>query len=102
LNLGCPQWTVFVGHFGLYLLGHEDWELVLSIVQAGGQAVSIPIIFCKIRLLDTLEETMELVVQLRDAGASLIAIHAHYHASFQWKWPGARNGPALLDQEMEI
>jgi tRNA-dihydrouridine synthase len=49
-----------------------------------------------------LEETVELVVQLRDEGASLIAIHAHYHASFQRKGPGAQDGPALLDQVMEI
>ena len=45
---------------------------------------------------------MELFVQSRDAGASLIAIHARYRASFERKGPGARDGPALLDQVMEI
>jgi tRNA-dihydrouridine synthase 1 len=101
LNLGCPQRTAFVGHYGSYLLGNEDRDLVLDIVRAGMNAVSIPIC-CKIRLLDTFEETMELVLQLRDAGASLIAIHARYRASFERKGPGARDGPALLDQVMEI
>lgn len=101
LNLGCPQRTAFVGHFGSYLLGKDDRELVLSIVRAAVKAVSIPI-FCKIRLLDTIEETIELCQQLRDAGASLIAIHARYRASFERKGPGARDGPALLDQVLEI
>ena len=50
-------------------------QLVLDIVSAGNKAVSIPI-FVKIRLLDTIEETIKLCHQLRDAGASLIAIHA--------------------------
>lgn len=101
LNLGCPQRTAFVGHFGSYLLSQEDRALLLRIVQAASKAVSIPI-FCKIRLLDTLEETVELCRQLRDAGASLIAIHARYRASFERKGPGARDGPAMLDQVLEI
>ena len=75
LNLGCPQRTAYLGHFGSYLLGDDDRELVLSIVRAGSRAVKIPI-FVKIRLLDTIEETVRLCRQLREAGASLIAIHA--------------------------
>eukprot|EP00804_Cyclotella_cryptica_P031231 CCRYP_011059-RA/>CCRYP_011059-RA protein AED:0.03 eAED:0.03 QI:280/1/1/1/0.5/0.33/3/1321/356 len=75
LNLGCPQRTAYVGHFGSYLLGEEDRNLVLDIIRAGCKAVSIPI-FVKIRLLDTIDETIKLCHQLRDAGASLIAIHA--------------------------
>jgi len=97
LNLGCPQRTAFVGHFGSYLLGDEDRQLVLDIIRAGSRAVSIPI-FVKIRLLDTIEETIKLCHQLRDAGARLIAIHARYRASWERKGPGARDGPALLDQ----
>jgi len=101
LNLGCPQRTAYVGHFGSYLLERKDRELVLSIVKAAVKAVSIPI-FCKIRLLDTLEETVELCRQLRDAGVSLIAVHARYRASFERKGPGARDGPAMLDQVLEL
>lgn len=90
-----------MGHFGSYLLDKKDRELVLNIVRAGVEAVQIPI-FCKIRLLDTAEETIELCQQLRNAGASLIAVHARYRASFERKGPGARDGPAMLDQVMEI
>ena len=101
LNLGCPQRTAYLGHFGSYLLGEEDRQLILDIVKAGKDAVSIPI-FVKIRLLDTIEETIKLCYQLRDAGASLIAIHARYRASWERTSAGARDGPALLDQVATI
>lgn len=83
INLGCPQRTAYLEHFGSYLIdpnNQKDRDLVLSIVKAGNEAVKIPI-FCKIRLLDTLEETIELCRQLKEAGASLITIHARYRVS---------------------
>ena len=101
LNLGCPQRTAYVGHFGSYLLDAKDRPLVLGMVQAASSAVKIPI-FVKIRLLDTYEETLELCRQLYDAGASLVAIHARYRASFHRKGAGARDGPALLDQVQRL
>lgn len=79
----------------------QDRELVCSMVRAAAQAVEIPI-FCKIRLLDTLEATIQLCQQLQDAGASLVAVHARFRASWERKGPGARDGPALLEQVAEI
>ncbi len=101
LNLGCPQRTAYVGHFGSYLLDAKDRPLVLSMVKAASKAVRIPI-FVKIRLLDTYEATLELVEQLYDAGATLVAVHARFRASFHRKGPGARDGPALLDQVQKL
>jgi tRNA-dihydrouridine synthase 1 len=103
LNLGCPQRTAFVGHFGSYLLDPQDRQLVCSIIRAGVDATgnAVPIC-CKIRLLDTVEETVRLCQQLEEAGASWIAIHARYRATWERKGPGARDGPALLDQVAEI
>jgi tRNA-dihydrouridine synthase 1 len=101
LNLGCPQRTAYLGHFGSYLLGKEDRQLIIDIIRAGSKAVSKPI-FVKIRLLDTIEETLELCHQLRDAGASLIAIHARYRASWERTGPGARDGPAMLDKVKKV
>ena len=101
LNLGCPQRTAHVGHFGSYLLGPSDRALVQSMIAAAAQAVRIPICV-KIRLLDTVAETTELVQQLHEAGASWIAIHARYRATWDRKGPGARDGPALLDQVATI
>ena len=101
LNLGCPQRTAYLNHFGSYLLGKEDRQLIVDIIRAGSKAVSKPI-FVKIRLLDTIEDTLELCHQLRDAGASLIAIHARYRASWERTGPGARDGPAMLDQVKKV
>jgi tRNA-dihydrouridine synthase len=92
-----PQRTAYVGHFGSYLLDPKERTLVCDIVRAGAAAVKIPICV-KIRLLDTYEETQQLVQQLYEAGATLIAVHARYRANFDRKGPGARDGPALLDQ----
>jgi tRNA-dihydrouridine synthase 1 len=97
LNLGCPQRTAHIGHFGSYLLGPSDRTLVQSMIAAAARTVRIPICV-KIRLLDTVAETTELVQQLHEAGASWIAIHARYRATWDRKGPGARDGPALLDQ----
>lgn len=97
LNLGCPQRTAYLGHFGSYLLDPKDRNLIVAIVRRAREKVSIPI-FCKIRLLDTIEDTIRLCKDLRDAGASLIAVHARYRATWDRKGPGARDGPALLDQ----
>lgn len=98
LNLGCPQRTAYVGHFGSYLLDDKDRQLIVDIVQSAANAVKTLPIFVKIRLLNTIEETITLCEQLRDAGVSLIAIHARYRASFERKGAGARDGPAMLDQ----
>ncbi|KAL3904552.1 MAG: hypothetical protein SGILL_010021, partial [Bacillariaceae sp.] len=101
LNLGCPQRTAYVGHFGSYLLDDKDRDLVVRIVQAGVAAVKIPIFFffC---LVDTYDATSKLCRQLYEAGATLIAVHARYRASFQRKGPGARDGPAMLDQVQKL
>jgi tRNA-dihydrouridine synthase 1 len=98
LNLGCPQRTAHVGHFGSYLLGPEDRPLVCAMIAAAAHAVPNTPICVKIRLLDVLEDTIQLVQQLHDAGASWIAIHARYRATWDRKGPGARDGPALLEQ----
>ena len=107
LNLGCPQRTAYLGHFGSYLLDPKDRILLCDIVRAGAEAgrratpKPVPI-FVKIRLLETLDETTELCQQLVDSGAALIAIHARYRATWDRKGPGARDGPALLDQVAAI
>ena len=96
-----PQRTAYVGHFGSYLLDEKDRQLICDMIRAATQVVQIPI-FCKIRLLNTLPETIQLVQQLAQAGASLIAIHARHRASWERQGPGARDGPALLDQVTAI
>lgn len=102
LNLGCPQRIAFTGHFGSYLLGDEDRALILSIVKTLNDSISLPV-FVKIRLLDSVPDTIKLCKQLADAGAALIAIHARYRVNLVGRTgPGARDGPAHLDQIIEI
>lgn len=98
LNLGCPQRVAFVGHFGSFLLDEVDRPLVLNLVRIVADHCSVPI-FVKIRLLDNLEDTIKLCQQLVEAGASLIAIHGRYRVNLVNRTgPGARDGPAHLDQ----
>mmetsp|Transcript_32065 Transcript_32065/g.107957 ORF Transcript_32065/g.107957 Transcript_32065/m.107957 type:complete len:315 (+) Transcript_32065:611-1555(+) len=56
----------------------------------------------KIRLLENVTQTIKLVEQLRDAGADVVAVHARRRASWERKGPGARDGPADLDQVRAI
>jgi tRNA-dihydrouridine synthase 1 len=59
-------------------------------VRTLAQGLTIPI-FVKIRLLNTIEESIELCQQLVDAGAALIAIHARYRVNLVGRsGPGAR------------
>jgi tRNA-dihydrouridine synthase 1 len=98
INLGCPQRIAYTGHFGSYLLGEEDRGTVLAMVSALDKALSVPV-FVKIRLLDTIDDTIRLCKQLVEAGASLIAIHGRYRVNLVGRTgPGARDGPAHLDQ----
>ena len=102
LNLGCPQRVAHAGHFGSFLLGPDDRNLVISIIKKLSSNIKIPI-FVKIRLLDTVPETIELCQQLITAGASLIAIHARYRVNLVGRTgPGARDGAAHLDQIVTI
>ncbi len=75
-----------------------DRPLILDLVRTIAENCSIPI-FVKIRLLDKLEDTIILCRQLVQAGASLIAIHGRYRVNLVNRTgPGARDGPAHLDQ----
>lgn len=97
LNLGCPQRVAHSGHFGSYLLGPEDRDLLLQIVRTLAQNLTVPL-FCKIRLLDHVHETIQLCKQLAENGCRLIAVHARYRGTATRR----RDGPAHLDQVKQI
>ena len=102
LNLGCPQRIAHSGHYGSFLLDDVDRPLVLDMIRTLAQTLTIPV-FAKIRLLSTTEKTIELVTQLRDAGASLVAIHARHRVNLVGRMgQGARDGPALLDEVAKV
>jgi hypothetical protein len=41
-------------------------------------------VFVKVRLLDTIEDSIDLVQGLAAAGAALVAIHARYAVELEW------------------
>ena len=93
LNLGCPQRAALNGHFGAYLCDPVDRTLLLNIVSTLSRSLSVPF-FCKIRLLDELDDTLAFAQQLQDAGCALLAVHGRYRGSPLRR----RDGPAHLDQ----
>lgn len=79
-----------------------DRPLVLTMIRTIAEHSILPI-FAKIRLLDTIEETITLCQQLVEAGVSLIAIHGRYRVNLVARTgPGARDGLAHLDQIQTI
>ena len=73
INLGCPLPQAAAGKFGAYC----ERSVACAIVRAVRGAVALPV-FAKIRLLDSLDETLGLCAGLEDAGVALIAVHARH------------------------
>jgi len=93
INLGCPQDRAREGHYGSYLLARRDWPLVRDMVRACHDALSVPVT-CKIRLLDSFDDTLAFCRMLEDAGCAMIAVHARKRGSDKRR----RVGPADLAQ----
>ncbi|KAM9989403.1 hypothetical protein ACTFIY_005453 [Dictyostelium cf. discoideum] len=72
LNLGCPQQIARRGNYGSFLL--DKPHIILPIVQELHKHIKVPI-FCKIRLLPNLDDTIKLALQLQEAGCQLLTIH---------------------------
>ena len=78
INLGCPLIHAKNNCFGAYLLDREHWPTVASMVTAMREkARQIPV-FCKIRLLPDLKDTIELAQVLEQAGCDLLAVHGRW------------------------
>jgi len=93
LNLGCPQRAARSGRFGAFLCDAADRALLLRIVSTLSRSLCVPL-FCKIRLLDEIDETLAFAQQLQDAGCALLAVHGRYRGSATRR----RDGPAHLEQ----
>ena len=89
LNLGCPQRVAYAGHYGSCLMKQEDRELVKSIVRAMRRDTPPQVVVCvKIRLMDTQPDTLQLVEDLRDSGAQVVALHGRRRATWHRDGPG--------------
>ena len=62
-----------------------------DIVRRMREAISIPV-FCKMRILPAVADTMELALRLQDAGCSLLCVHGRERGDHRTK--NRRKGPA--------
>lgn len=72
VNMGCPKEYSTKGGMGSALLTQP--ERVKQILTALVQGISIPVT-CKIRLLPTMEETLNLVKIIESTGVAALAVH---------------------------
>ena len=83
LNLGCPQRVAHAGNFGAYLCATPAGRAtVLRIVRALAASLPVPV-FCKVRLLDELDDTLAFCTQLRDAGCALLVVSEELDELFE-------------------
>lgn len=81
VNMGCPKKFSVKGGMGSALLRPENQENALEILRTlvkGIQEKYGKPVTCKIRLLDTPEQTLELFKKLQNTGVSAICVHARY------------------------
>eukprot|EP00948_MAST-09A_sp_MAST-9A-sp1_P000555 g555.t1 len=72
INLGCPQGIARKGNYGSFLL--EQVDLLKDIVSTLHNGLSIPVT-CKIRILPSFEDTLNLCLALQDSGCQVLTIH---------------------------
>ena len=60
------------GVYGAYLLDDHHWPRVFAIVDALAAALSVPVT-CKVRLCDSLDQTLAFAAGLQRAGCMLVA-----------------------------
>ena len=78
INMGCPKRFSLQGNMGAALLSCP--ALACDIVRAVATGVSVPV-SAKIRLLESVSETVELAKQLEQAGAAALTVHARYRGT---------------------
>lgn len=72
INFGCPQEIAKKGHYGSFL--QDEWELISNIISKCAKNVKVPI-FCKIRIFESIDKSVEYAKLFERSGASLLAVH---------------------------
>lgn len=75
VNCGCPKHFSISGGMGAALL--KDRERLCSILKSLVQSIDKPVT-CKIRLLDNMSDTIDLVKSIEQTGVTALAVHARY------------------------
>ena len=72
LNFGCPQAIARKGRYGAFLL--DEPEVALKLVSTLSSELSVPVT-AKVRMLPSLDETLELSRRMQEAGAAVLCVH---------------------------
>eukprot|EP00727_Mastigamoeba_balamuthi_P004597 m51a1_g14135 putative t-dirnahydrouridine synthase (734) ;mRNA; r:231163-235329 len=72
VNLGCPQKIARKGAYGAFIADHPD--LVRSIVETMTRKLKTPV-SCKMRLFDSIEQSIQFALMLQAAGCKVLAVH---------------------------
>jgi len=72
VNFGCPQRCAREGNYGAYLMSQPD--TMCAIVRTLSDGLDVPVV-AKMRILESLDDTLELAWRLQAAGASALAVH---------------------------
>ena len=72
INFGCPQDVAKRGHYGSYL--QDEWDLVGNIISICSNASKVPL-FCKIRVFESIQKSVEYAKMMEASGAKLLAVH---------------------------
>lgn len=72
INFGCPQEIARRGRYGSFLM--DDLGLVERIVTLLASSIKVPL-FCKIRVFESIERSVEYARMLERCGCSLLAVH---------------------------
>uniref|UniRef100_A0A665TA72 DRBM domain-containing protein n=1 Tax=Echeneis naucrates TaxID=173247 RepID=A0A665TA72_ECHNA len=75
VNMGCPKEYSTKGGMGAALL--SDPDMIEAILRKLVSGVSIPVT-CKIRVLPSLEETLNLVQRIEKTGIAAVAVHGRF------------------------
>jgi tRNA-dihydrouridine synthase len=97
VNLGCPQAKAKDAGFGAYLLDRPKWPIVQAIVRGLAAALHPlgKLVTCKIRLCDTLQDTLDLAQLLEACGCDLLAVHGRTRGSVRRRRAGAADLQAI-------
>jgi tRNA-dihydrouridine synthase 2 len=72
VNMGCPKKFSIQGGMGAALL--ENQEVACEIIRTLSSNLSIPVT-AKIRIVNTMEETITFIKKLQEAGAAAVTVH---------------------------
>ena len=99
INLGCPQNIAKRGNYGAFLLTKPD--IIESLIKKLCDNISIPVC-AKIRILNDDNDTIKLCKLIRNAGASILAIHGRTikekkHETKYCNWDIIKKVKSILD-----